>query len=304
MIYPRGRKVALLMVKYVGKNMLGLLAWDVLVVVLFKAGYLHWAALEEVPLSLLGSAIGVILAFRNSSSYARWWEARTLWGSIVNNSRSWARLVTVTMRGQREDDAALALAIKKMVYLQIAWCHALRQHLRRLDVIPAISTILSPEEIDQLKVTSNLPVAIQQIQTKMLRDALNNGWIDAAQWHAMNQSLDDLVDAQGGSERIKNTPMPRQYDYLPQLSAQIFCFLLPLTMVASMEWFTPLGSTIVGFIFLMLDKIGRDLEDPFDHTIHDIPLTSLTRTIEINLRQMLGETELPPPIAPVDDVLW
>ena len=304
MIYPRGRKLALLMVKYVGKNMLGLLAWDVLVVVLFNAGYLHWAALEEVPLSLLGSAIGVILAFRNSSSYARWWEARTLWGSIVNNSRSWARLVTVTMRGQREDDAALASAIKKMVYLQIAWCHALRQHLRRLDVIPAISTILSPEEIDQLKVTSNLPVAIQQIQTKMLRDALDNGWIDAAQWHAMNQSLDDLVDAQGGSERIKNTPMPRQYDYLPQLSAQIFCFLLPLTMVASMGWFTPLGSTIVGFIFLMLDKIGRDLEDPFDNTRHDIPLTSITRTIEINLRQMLGETELPPPTAPVNDILW
>ena len=181
MIYPRGRKVALLMVKYVGKNMLGLLAWDVLVVVAFNAGYIHWAALEEVPLSLLGSAIGVILAFRNSSSYSRWWEARTLWGSIVNNSRSWARLVTVTMRGQREDEAALALAIKKMVYLQIAWCHALRQHLRRLDVIPAISNILSPEEIDQLKVTSNLPVAIQQIQTKMLRDALDNGWIDAAQ---------------------------------------------------------------------------------------------------------------------------
>lgn len=304
MIYPRGRKVALLMVKYVGNNMLGLLAWDVLVVVAFNAGYLHWAALESVPLSLLGSAIGVILAFRNSSSYARWWEARTLWGSIVNNSRSWARLVTVTMRGQREDEAALALAIKKMVYLQIAWCHALRQHLRRLDVIPAISSFFSPEEIDQLKVTGHFPVAIQQMQTKMLRDALDNGWIDAAQWHAMNQSLDDLVDAQGGTERIKNTPMPRQYDYLPQLSAQIFCFLLPLTMVASMGWFTPLGSSIVGFIFLMLDKIGRDLEDPFDNTIHDIPLTALTRTIEINLRQMLGETELPPPIAPVDDVLW
>jgi putative membrane protein len=304
MIYPRGRNLALLMVKYVGKNMLALLAWDIVVVVIFNAGYLHWAALEEVPLSLLGSAIGVILAFRNSSSYARWWEARTLWGSIVNNSRSWARLVTVTMRGQREDEAALALATKKMVYLQIAWCHALRQHLRRLDPIPEISSFLNPEEIDQLKVTSNLPIAIQQIQAEMLRDALDNGWIDAAQWHAMNQSLDDLVDAQGGAERIKTTPMPRQYDYLPQLSAQIFCFLLPLTMVASMGWFTPLGSTIVGFIFLMLDKIGRDLEDPFDNTRHDIPLTSITRTIEINLRQMLGETELPPPTAPVNDILW
>jgi putative membrane protein len=98
--------------------------------------------------------------------------------------------------------------------------------------------------------------------------------------------------------------MPRQYDYLPQLCAQMFCFLLPLTMVSNMGWFTPLGSTLVGFIFLTLDKIGRDLEDPFDNTIHDIPLTSITRIIEINLRQMLGETDTPAPTTPVDDVLW
>ncbi len=120
----------------------------------------------------------------------------------------------------------------------------------------------------------------------------------------MNQSLDDLVDAQGGAERIKNTPMPRQYDYLPQVCAHMFCFLLPLVMVSSLGWFTPLGSTLVGFIFLALDKIGRNLEDPFDNTMHDIPLTSITRTIEINLRQMLGETNLPEPLVPVDDILW
>jgi putative membrane protein len=84
----------------------------------------------------------------------------------------------------------------------------------------------------------------------------------------------------------------------------MFCFLLPLTMVSNLGWFTPLGSTLVGFIFLTLDKIGRDLEDPFDNTIHDIPLTSICRTIEINLRQMLGETELPEQVVPVNDVLW
>ena len=125
-----------------------------------------------------------------------------------------------------------------------------------------------------------------------------------AQWHAMNQSLDDLVDAQGGAERIKNTPMPRQYDFLPQICAHIFCFLLPLTMVSGLGWFTPLGSTLVGFIFLALDKIGRDLEDPFDNKNNDIPLTAICTTIEINLRQMLGETELPADLKPVDGVLW
>jgi putative membrane protein len=292
-------------VQYVGLPLLGLLAYDVLIVVAYQHGHLQWAALEEIPLSLFGSAIGVILAFRNSTSYARWWEARILWGSIVNNCRSWARLVTTTLRSS---DKAVSGEIeqmrRKMVYYQIAWVHALRQHLRRLDPLSEVTSLLTPAEIDALRDQKNVPVAIQQWQSLLLRDALDRGWLDLAQWHAMNQSLDDLVDAQGGAERIKNTPMPRQYDYLPQVCAHMFCFLLPLAMVSSLGWFTPLGSTLVGFIFLALDKIGRDLEDPFDNTVHDIPLTSITRTIEINLRQMLGETELPQPIVPVSDVLW
>ena len=82
------------------------------------------------------------------------------------------------------------------------------------------------------------------------------------------------------------------------------CFLLPLAMVSSLGWFTPLGSTLVGFIFLALDKIGRDLEDPFDNTIHDIPLTSISRTIEIDLRQILNETNPPEPLVVVEGVLW
>jgi putative membrane protein len=138
----------------------------------------------------------------------------------------------------------------------------------------------------------------------MLRDCQVRGWIDIAHWRAMDGSLDDLLDAQGGAERIKNTPMPKQYDHFPQLFVQIYCMLLPLALVTSMGWFTPLGSTLVGFIFLALDKIGRDLEDPFENSIYDVPLTAITNTIEINLRQLLGETTLPPPQIPIHDVLW
>ncbi|HEU4636647.1 MAG TPA: bestrophin family ion channel [Edaphobacter sp.] len=304
MILPRTRQLVLHTLRYVGLPLVGLLAYDIGIVIVYKMGYLQWAALEQIPLSLFGSAIGVVLAFRNSTSYARWWEARTLWGSIVNNSRSWGRLVTTTMRAGENAGADLIELRRRLVYYQIAWVHSLRQHLRRLDPFGELPGILSDEEIEDLRSEKNVPLAIQQRQSSLLRDALDAGWIDLAQWHAMNQSLDDLVDAQGGAERIKNTPMPRQYDYLPQLFAQMFCFLLPLVMVSSMGWFTPLGSTLVGFIFLSLDKIGRDLEDPFDNTIHDIPLTSITRTIEINLRQMLGETALPEAIIPVHDILW
>ncbi len=138
----------------------------------------------------------------------------------------------------------------------------------------------------------------------LLRESQMRGWIDIAQWRAMDASLSDLMNAQGGAERIKNTPMPKQYDYFPKLFVQIYCTVLPLALVLNMGWLTPLGSTLVGFIFLALDKIGRDLEDPFENTIYDVPLTSITTTIEINLRQLLGETSLPKPAQPVRGVLW
>jgi putative membrane protein len=302
---PRRRRLVLLTIRYIGWPLVVLLVYDIAVVAAYKAGYLHWAALNMIPVSLLGSVISILVAFRNTTSYARWWEARTLWGSIVNNSRSWGRQITTTIRRPANASPGEIEAIqKKMVYYQIAWAHALRQHLRKLEPWSEIEAFLSPEELANLRNEKNVPVAIQQVQSAVLSDLLGRGWIDAMQWRALDESLNDLVDAQGGAERIKNTPMPRQYDYLPQLCVQIFCILLPLAMGASMGWFTPLGSALVGFIFLALDKIGRDLEDPFDNTINDIPLTSITRTIEINLRQMLGETQLPAPAVPVNDILW
>jgi putative membrane protein len=302
MIVPRHKRLVLHTVRYVGWPLLGLLLYDILVVFVYKAGYLHWASLNQIPVSLLGSVISILVAFRNTTSYARWWEARTLWGSIVNNSRSWGRQVTTAMC-RSDIPSEIQQTQRRMVYYQIAWVHALRQHLRRLEPWDEIAVFLSAEELAHLRSQRNVPMAIQQWQSALLRDVLDRGWIDIAQWRAMDESLNDLVDAQGGAERIKNTPMPRQYDYIPQLCVQIFCILLPLAMGATMGWFTPLGSALVGFIFLALDKIGRDLEDPFDNTIHDIPLTSMCRTIEINLRQMLGETELPADEKPIDGVL-
>jgi putative membrane protein len=112
------------------------------------------------------------------------------------------------------------------------------------------------------------------------------------------------MNAQGGAERIKNTPLPKQYDYYPQLFVTMYCILLPLGMVASLKLLTPIGSTLVGFMFLALDQIGRDLEAPFENDEHDVPITAISRTIEINLKQLLGERELPEPVKPVYGVLW
>jgi len=293
------------MVQYVGLPLLLLAIFDLVIVVVYKALHWEWVALPHIPLALYGSAIGIILGFRNNSAYSRWWEARTLWGSVVNNSRSWGRQVLTGLRASSTGEATELKAIqRRMVYHQIAFVHALRQHLRGLEPWHELKAILSETELQGLQLQKNVPLALQQRMGTMLDECLERGWMDPMQWRAMDESLNDLADAQGGAERIKNTPMPKQYDYFPQLFVQIYCVLLPLALVTNMGWFTPLGSTMVGFMFLALDKIGRDLEDPFDNTIYDVPLTSITRGIEINLRQLLGETELPAAEKPVQGVLW
>jgi len=293
------------MVQYIGKPLLLMAVYDTAVAVAYKVLHWNWVSFPHVPLALYGSAIGIVLSFRNNSSYARWWEARTLWGSIVNNSRSLARQVMTGMRASKpEDENDLKAMQRRIVYHQIAYVHALRQHLRGLDVMEELTPRLAPLDLESLRGQKNVPVELQTQIGAMLWESEMRGWIQPLQWQAMDHSLNDLADAQGGAERIKNTPMPKQYDYFPQLFVHIYCVLLPLAMVMNLGWFTPLGSSLVVFIFLALDKIGRDLEDPFDNTVFDVPLTSISTTIETNLRQMLGDTELPEAVKPVRGVLW
>ena len=224
---------------------------------------------------------------------------------MINNSRSLARQVTTVMMPLSDAEAPeLKVMQRRLVYHEIAYVIALRQHLRGLEPWEELVPLLSERELSELRDEKNVPLAIQQQMGALLRHCQVRGWIDFAHWRALDNNLDDLVDAQGGAERIKNTPMPTQYDYFPQLFVQMYCVLLPLALVTAMGWFTPLGSTLVGFMFLALDKIGRDLEDPFENTIYDVPLTAITTTIEVNLRELLRETVLPEAKKPVRGVLW
>jgi len=287
------------MLAYVGWQLPVLIIWDVIIVLAYNVLHWNWVGSKNIPLALYGSVIGLIVSFRNNSAYARWWEARGLWGQIVNNSRSLARQVCTVLHPAQAGEMR-----RKLIYHQIAFVHALRQHLRGLSPFDELAKVLSANEVELLRGEKNVPLKIQQHMGQMLREAKDLGWIDSLEWQAMDRNLDDLADAQGGTERIKNTPMPKQYDYFPQLFVLIYCALLPVGMVEQLGWFTPLGSTLVGFMFQALDKIGRDLEDPFDNTIHDVSMTAIATTIEINLRQLLGEQTLPEPVKPVRGVLW
>lgn len=312
MIVPRAAQIGR-MLQYVGWPLLGLIGWDVLIVVAYKVLHWEWVGSKSIPLALYGSAIGIIVGFRNNSAYGRWWEGRTLWGQIVNNSRSLGRQVFSTLHCPPEADAEEASECERLrtrvVHLQIAFVHALRQQLRGLDPVAEVRAVLTPAELPDAELTmlegqKNVSLTIQRSMGTLLHEARGRGWLNALEWQAMDRNLDDLMDAQGGTERIKNTPLPKQYDFFPMLFVRMYCILLPIGMVESLGWFTPLGSTLVGFMFLALDKIGRDLEDPFDNKIYDVPLTAITRTIEINLRQLLNETKLPAAEVPVRGVLW
>jgi len=296
------------MIRYVGVPVLLLALWDVLIVFAYEVPHWTWVGSGAVPLALYGAAITIIVGFRNNYAYGRWWEARTLWGAIVNRSRTLARQVLTTMSapaGASEDEKAEVAAMqRKLVYYQIAFVHALRQQLRGLDPIAEIRSTVSAEERETLIGDKNVSLALQRKMSALTREARQRGWLNEWEWQAIDGSMSALMDSQGGAERIKNTPMPKQYDFFPRLFVDIYCLMLPIGMVEGLHWFTPLGSTVVGFMFLALDKIGRDLQDPFDNNVYDVPLTAITTTIETNLRQMLGETELPAAQVAVDGVLW
>jgi putative membrane protein len=146
-------------------------------------------------------------------------------------------------------------------------------------------------------------MAIQIAMGRDLAAARMAGALEAVSATALDRTLGAIMDAQGGLERIKNTPLPRQYSLLPLIFIRAYCLLLPLGVVDDLGLGTPLGSGIIGFMFLVLDEVGRDLEDPFENRVYDVPMAAITRTIEIDLLRTIGSVEIPEPMRPTNGVL-
>ncbi len=283
-------------VRFVGPLLAVLVAYDVAVTVLYMVFHQHWIAVPEIPLPLLGGAITLVVTLRNNAAYNRWWEARTLWGAVVNNSRSIARsALTLT------DDAGLR---GRLIRSQIAYVIALRCHLLRIPPWEAVARYVPEADRAGLEGVANVPAAIQMRMGAAIGAARAAGRVSEMGATAMDRTLADLANAQGGLERIKNTPLPRQYNHIPKLFTRVFCVLLPIALVKELGYMTPIGSSLIGFMFLALDQIGRNLEDPFEGTNHDIPMLAITRVIEIDLLQTMGETDVPRPVVPERGVLW
>ena len=213
--------------------------------------------------------------------------------------------VAYTSAGDQPQDGGLIRDTRRrIVYYQNAYVNALRCQLRGQDPWPELEPFLSKEEIASLRGEKNAAAEIQRRMALLIQDSGHRGWLGPIHLGLLYNGLTELANAQGGCERIKNTPMPKHYDYFIGLVVRVYCILLPFGMVANLGLLTPIGSSLLGFGFFALENIGRDLEHPFDNSVHDIAMTSICRTIEINLKQYLGEADLPAPIEPVRGVLW
>ena len=273
-----------------------LFVWDVAV-----TAFHFMTPIKEPPLptALFGTAIALFMGFRTNAAYARWWEARTLWGALINASRSLSRVARSLSEGKDDAEGFHQDVVRR----QIAFAHAIRCQLRREPAYDEIRRIAGETLAEMVVKKTNPANAILNSISLLFASALANRRIDTIQQAIVERVLVDIANAQGGMERIKNTPLPNGFRFFPNLFTRLFCLLLPLALVESLGLWTPIGSTLIGLVFLAVLSIGEDLTDPFANTVHDVPLTAMCRTIEIDLLESAG-LEAPAPLKPVHGVLW
>ncbi len=272
-----------------------LFVWDMAVTIFYFISPFKAPAL---PLTIFGTALALVLGFRVNSAYQRWWEGRILWGALVNVSRSFARAVLAFL----PDDVEARSLARELVLRHIAYVHTLRRQLRRQETVSEMQRVLG--ELDHPELARRNPAnGLLEGSGRRIAGAERRGWIDSIQQSRLESMLVDMSNAQGGMERIKNTPLPAQYRAFPKYFTRLFCIMLPVGLVETLGIATPIGSAVAGFMYLAVLQIGDDLVDPFGNDVHDLPLDSITTVIEADLNQAI-DLPAPPPVEPVDGVLW
>ena len=248
-----------------------------------------------IPLSvpmIMGTVISLLLAFRSNQAYDRWWEARNIWGAIVNDSRSLSRQILAFIDTTYESEEVEKFR-ERMVRRQIAWCYALSQALRGLDAKEGLEKYISKREIAFVSKYANVPMALLELHARDLKYALAQEWINPYQQVQIDKTLSNLCDAMGKCERIKNTVFPATYSLYIHFSMNFFILLLPFALI---EFFGIIAVPMVVSIaasFLLIEKMAIHLQDPFDNKPTDTPMTTISRTIERDLKQMLNDQHVP-----------
>ncbi|HVF97901.1 MAG TPA: bestrophin family ion channel [Flavisolibacter sp.] len=295
---------------------------------LYQTFDLHWLAIPWVPIALIGTATAFIIGFKNTQTYNRLWEARQIWGAIVNASRAWGIMVKDFVQADID-------VHQQLIYRHCAWLTALRHQLRkpqtwenstklhnveyrRLYTVPEWATTLEEElknylpaeELQYILAKKNRATQLISLQSKQLTALKRAGCINPLEYVEMEKRLADLYDQQGKCERIKNFPYPRQFASITLFFVWLFVGMLPFGMLNEFQklgehftWLTIPFSVIVSWVFVAMDKVSEATENPFEGGANDIPMAALSRAIEIDLRDMLDEQAIPAPLTPVNNIL-
>jgi len=331
--------------RFTGAHLIWLTLWSLFVTVVYEYFHWEWMHIPWLPLSVIGTAVAFYVGFKNNSAYDRLWEARKIWGAIINSSRMWGANVRAYVSNQFTETniskEELAAIHKKIIYRHIAWLYALRsqlliptpwehinqgKHVKRATVArqkrygtnlsqdgiteQELAEFLPAQELSRLIDYKNTATQIIDQQSQDLAALRANHLIDDFRHMELQKLLNDFYIHQGKCERIKKFPLPRQYGSSSFIFVAIFIFLLPLGMVSEFHklgevtvWMAIPFTVLVGWVYLMMELVGDYSENPFEGLGNDIPMHALCRVIEIDLKEMLGETEIPPPIQAINGVL-
>lgn len=300
-----------------------------------------WLAIPWLPIALLGTAVAFVVGFKNNASYDRVWEARRIWGAIINASRGWGIMVKDYVSTKHSVATISSEELKnihnQLIYRHFAWLTALRYQLREPRVWEAVyqqhnaeyknkfftvdehenkmedalKPYLTDEEYKAVMGKTNKAAQILALQSTHLRLLLEKGLIEDFRHMELERILIELYNQQGGSERIKNFPYPRQYATLNKWFIKVFIILLPLGMLQEFEklggnliWLSIPFSALASWVFTTMERIGESSESPFEGSANDVPITAMSRTIEVDLREMLfGMADIPPALKPVNNIL-
>ncbi|MFT3825760.1 MAG: bestrophin family ion channel [Chitinophagaceae bacterium] len=326
--------------RFAGQHLLWLIPWMLLVTSLYYFTHWRFIIIPWLPLSLIGTAVAFYVGFKNNQSYDRLWEARKIWGAMVNNSRKLGTTIRHYRSGEMIDPIDNDAIRKEIVYRHIAYLYQLRDQLLRptrwehvqlnwiygkynkrrrekyfnnfkeeLEQL-AERSYLPQKEKDSLAGFTNKATQILDRQTQSVQLLYERNMINSMQQIDLQTILNGFYEEQGRAERIKGYPFPRQYASLSFVFVCLFILLLPFGIIGEFAklgdatvWLTVPVGVIIGFVYVMMELIGDYSENPFEGLHNDIPLLAICRTIEIDLLEMIGEKEIPAPILPKENIL-
>lgn len=254
--------------------------------------YLFKPILPVMPIAIptfIGTAISILLSFKLNQSYDRWWEARKIWGAIVNDSRSFVL--------QLQSFISDPVAVKRMAYRQIAWCYTLGQSLRSRDPLDRLERYLSDNDLDYIRAHSNKPLAVLQLNTLDLANQKDNLGLDTFTHIHINNRLIALTDSMGRAERIKSTVFPSTYRLFLHYFIYLFVITLSISLRDIKSYFEIPLLLVISVMFFLVERTAYHLQDPFSDRPTDTAMTAIATTIEINIKQLLNEEDVPKPLA-------